>query len=122
MYDSGFVYYFGRSGLWHEWLGWHWRWGNKVPILVMLFGFSQKMAQGTTLALIVAPIGVLAAYAYYKQGNVNLYSVGFIIIGFVFGSLLRAKYVSHLSNPTVVRIFGIFLLLLAIKIIIIPEA
>lgn len=84
-----------------------------VPALVLLFGFTQKTAQGTTLALLVPPIGILAAYTYYKQGNVNLTAAGFIIIGFVIGSLLGARYIEQLSNETVVRIFGVFLLLLA---------
>ena len=89
-----------------------------VPALVLLFGFSQKLAQGTTLALLVPPIGILAAYTYYKHGYVNFYAAGFIIIGFLFGSYFGAKYIAHLSNPMVIRIFGFFLLLLAIKMLI----
>lgn len=92
-----------------------------VPALVLWFGFSQKTAQGTTLALLVPPIGALAAYTYYRHGNVNLGAAGFIIIGFLIGSLVGAQYVSHLSNATVVRIFGVFLLLLAIKMILSPK-
>jgi len=93
-----------------------------VPALVLLFGFTQKTAQGTTLALLVPPVGILAAYTYYKHGNVNLGAAGFIIIGFVLGSLLGARYVAHLSNATVVRIFGVFLLLLAVEMIINAKA
>lgn len=92
-----------------------------VPALVMLFDFSQKSAQGTTLALLVPPIGILAAYTYYRQGNVNLYAAGFIIIGFVVGSLISARFVGNLSNTTLVRIFGAFLLLLALKMLISPK-
>ena len=43
-----------------------------VPALVLLFGLSQHQAQGTTLALLVPPIGILAAWTYYKQGYVDL--------------------------------------------------
>jgi uncharacterized membrane protein YfcA len=43
-----------------------------VPALVFLFGLSQHQAQGTTLALLVPPIGFLAAWTYYKQGYVDL--------------------------------------------------
>jgi len=93
-----------------------------VPALVLLFGYSEKLAQGTTLALLVPPIGILAAYTYYKHGDVNLYTAGFIIIGFVVGSLIGAKYVENLSNATVVRIFGVFLLLLAIKMLVSAKA
>ncbi|MEM7592613.1 MAG: TSUP family transporter, partial [Cyanobacteria bacterium P01_A01_bin.83] len=42
-----------------------------VPSLVFLFGFSQQEAQGTTLGLLVPPIGILAAWTYYQQGYVN---------------------------------------------------
>lgn len=38
-----------------------------VPALVLMFGLSQPEAQGTTLALLVPPIGILAAWTYYKQ-------------------------------------------------------
>jgi uncharacterized membrane protein YfcA len=93
-----------------------------VPALVMLFGFSQKLAQGTTLALLVPPIGILAAYTYYKQGYVNLSAAGFIIIGFLVGSLIGARYITHLSNSTVVRIFAVFLLILSIKMLISAKA
>jgi uncharacterized membrane protein YfcA len=89
-----------------------------VPALVMLFGFTQKVAEGTTLALLVPPIGILAAYTYYKHGDVNIYAAGFIIIGFLVGSLLGARYITNLSNATVVRIFAVFLLILALKMLI----
>ncbi len=92
-----------------------------VPALVLLFGFTQKTAQGTTLALLVPPIGIFAAYTYYKHGNVNISAASFIIIGFVIGSLLGARYVSHVSNVTAVRIFGVFLFLIATKMILSPK-
>lgn len=89
-----------------------------VPALVFIFGFSQKLAQGTTLALLIPPIGILAALTYYKQGNVDLHAAGFMIVGFVVGSLLGAKYVSHLSNAAAIRVFAIFLIMIGIKMLI----
>ena len=89
-----------------------------VPALVMLFGFSQKLAQGTTLALLVPPIGLLAALAYYQQGFVDIRAAALIIVGFVAGSLLGARYVAHLSNATVTRIFAVFLILVAVRMLI----
>jgi uncharacterized protein len=86
-----------------------------LPALVFLFGFSQKVAQGTTLALLVPPIGILAVATYYKHGWVNIHAAGFIVVGFMIGSLFGAKYVAHLSNATLTRIFAIFLILIAIK-------
>lgn len=89
-----------------------------VPALVLLFGFSQKLAQGTTLALLVPPIGILAAYTYYKHGYINFGVAGYIVIGFVVGSLIGARYITNLSNTTVVRIFAVFLILIAVKMLV----
>lgn len=88
-----------------------------APALVILFGFSQKLAQGTTLALLIPPIGILAAIDYYKHGNVNIYAAGFIVLGFVVGSLIGAKFVDHLSNVIVLRLFAVFLILIAVKLL-----
>jgi uncharacterized membrane protein YfcA len=41
-----------------------------VPVLVLLFGFTQHKAQGTTLALLIIPVGILGVMNYYKTGNV----------------------------------------------------
>jgi len=88
-----------------------------IPILVFFFGLSQKMAQGTTLALMVPPIGILAAWTYYKEGFVNLPIAALICTGFVFGGLIGAKFAVNLSNQTLERIFGIALLIISLKMI-----
>lgn len=88
-----------------------------VPALIFLFGFSQHLAQGTTLALLVPPIGILAAWTYYKQGYVDLHITALICIGFFFGGLLGAKLATHLSNVILERVFGVALLLIALKMI-----
>jgi uncharacterized membrane protein YfcA len=88
-----------------------------VPALVFLFGLSQHQAQGTTLALLVPPIGLLAAWTYYKQGYVNLEIAAFICLGFFFGGLLGAKFATKLSNVVLERVFGIALLLISLKMI-----
>ena len=88
-----------------------------VPALVFLFGIPQHQAQGTTLALLVPPIGILAAWTYYDQGYVNLHIAGFICIGFFIGGLVGARVATNLSNVVLERVFGIALLLIAIKMI-----
>lgn len=88
-----------------------------VPALVYLFGLTQHQAQGTTLALLVPPIGLLAAWTYYKHGYVNLTIAGFVCIGFFVGGLLGAKIAVGLSNVILRRIFGIALLLVSLYMI-----
>jgi len=88
-----------------------------VPALVILFGLSQHMAQGTTLALLVPPIGILAAWTYYRQGYVDLPIAGYICLGFIIGGLFGAKLAINLSNIVLERIFGVALLLISLKMI-----
>jgi uncharacterized membrane protein YfcA len=88
-----------------------------VPALVFLFGIPQHQAQGTTLALLVPPIGILAAWTYYDRGYVNLHIAGFICIGFFIGGLVGARVATSLSNVVLERVFGIALLLIALKMI-----
>ena len=86
-----------------------------VPALVFLFGLSQHQAQGTTLALLVPPIGLLAAWTYYKQGYVDFRIAALICVGFFIGGLIGAKFAAKLSNVTLERVFGVALLLIALK-------
>jgi len=88
-----------------------------VPALVFLFGLSQHQAQGTTLALLVPPIGILAAWSYWKHGFVDLRIAGLICAGFVVGSVVGAKISIGLSEQLLQRIFGVTLLLISLKMI-----
>ncbi len=88
-----------------------------VPALVFLFGLSQHQAQGTTLALMVPPIGLIAAWAYWRHGYVDFRIAGLICVGFLIGSLFGARYSLELPNAVLQKIFGFFLLLLSIKLI-----
>jgi uncharacterized membrane protein YfcA len=88
-----------------------------VPALVFLFNFSQQQAQGTTLALMVPPIGLLAAWAYYRQGLVNVGAAAWICLGFVAGGLLGAQVATGLSGQQLEKVFGVVLLLIALKMI-----
>ena len=88
-----------------------------VPALVFLFGLSQHQAQGTTLALLVPPIGILGAWTYFQKGFVDLRIAAFVCLGFFLGSLLGAKTATALSSAVLEKIFGVALLLIALKMI-----
>ncbi len=88
-----------------------------IPALVLLFGLSQHAAQGTTLALMVPPIGLLAALAYYKQGFVDLKIAAFVCIGFFIGGLLGAKFALGIPEMILKKIFGVVLLAVSVKMI-----
>jgi uncharacterized membrane protein YfcA len=89
-----------------------------VPALVLLLGFSQKHAQGTTLAMLSMPVGLLAAGAYFKAGFVEIKASLLLALGFVFGALLGAHYAIKLPEHVVVRIFGGLMLAIAAKLLI----
>jgi len=88
-----------------------------VPALVFLFHFSQHQAQGTTLAMLLPPIGILAAWAYYRQGYVDLRVAGLLAVGFFVGGFFGAKLATAVSSQTLGKIFGFTLLLVALKMI-----
>jgi len=89
-----------------------------VPALVFIFGFSQHQAQGTTLALLVPPIGILAAWTYYKQGFVDIRVAAIIVAGFIVGSWVGARYATELSNEVLGRVFGAVLMIIGLKMLI----
>jgi hypothetical protein len=86
-----------------------------IPALIFIFGLNQLQAQGTTLALMIPPIGLLAAIRYYQSGNVKLGMAGFICLGFLFGGLLGANLVHSLPELLIRRIFALSLLLISLR-------
>ena len=88
-----------------------------IPTLVLLFGLSQHTAQGTTLALMVPPIGLLAAWTYYKAGFVDLKIAGLICLGFFVGGLVGARFATQIPEQVLRKVFGAALLLASLKMI-----
>jgi uncharacterized membrane protein YfcA len=89
-----------------------------IPALVFFMGFSQQMAQGTSLAVMLPPIGILAAYNYYKAGNVDIKFALILAGAFLIGSYFGSKYALTLPQATLKKIFGVLLLLIAAKMLI----
>ncbi|MFA5819959.1 MAG: sulfite exporter TauE/SafE family protein [Bacteroidales bacterium] len=86
-----------------------------IPALVFFMGFSQQMAQGTSLAVMLPPIGILAAYNYYKAGQVNIKFAIILAVAFLIGSYFGSKLALNLPQPLLKKIFGVLLLLVAAK-------
>ncbi|MBM3250409.1 MAG: sulfite exporter TauE/SafE family protein [Candidatus Omnitrophica bacterium] len=88
-----------------------------IPALVFLFGLTQHQAQGTTLAIMVPPIGLLAAWRYWQSGNVKLGMAAFICVGFFVGGLIGAHLIQGVSDPMLKRLFGAYLLVVSLQMI-----
>jgi len=88
-----------------------------VPCLVYFVGMSQHTAQGTSLAMMLPPIGVLAVYNYYKQGNVDFRVAAILCISFVAGSFFGSKIALSLSADQIKKAFGVIIILIGIKMV-----
>ena len=77
-----------------------------IPGLVWIFGFPQKVATGTSLAVLLPPIGFFAAMRFYKAGNVNVTAAAMIVAGFVLAAWFTAGYALSLPEVTLKRAFG----------------
>lgn len=86
-----------------------------IPALVYLMGFSQPMAQGTTLAAMIPPIGLLAAYAYYEKGFVNIPVAACIAAGFLIGGFFGGRLAVQIDAALLRKGFAIFLMVISIK-------
>jgi uncharacterized membrane protein YfcA len=76
---------------------------------------TQQEAQGTTLALMVPPIGILAAYTYYQAGFVDIKVAALVCLGFIFGGWIGAKFAVQMPKEVLQKIFAITLFLLSVK-------
>ena len=70
-----------------------------IPGPCVLMGFSQQMAQGTSLAVMLPPIGILAAYNYYKAGQVNIKFALILAVCFLIGSFFGSKFALNIPQP-----------------------
>ncbi|MBD2681301.1 MULTISPECIES: sulfite exporter TauE/SafE family protein [Nostoc] len=88
-----------------------------LPALMLFLGFSQHLAQGTTLALLALPVDLLAAWTYYKQGDVDIKVAAILCLGFIFGGWFGAKIGLSLPNEIFNKVFAFLLLISAARIL-----
>ena len=86
-----------------------------VPLLVLLLGFNQHQAQGTSLAVLVVPVTAVAVYTYHKEGFIDWRYVGIIAMFFVIGGYFGSKIAVSLDQKMLKKVFGFILLLIAGK-------
>jgi uncharacterized membrane protein YfcA len=86
-----------------------------IPILMLFFHFSQPKATGTSLAMLLPPIGIFAVLTYAQEGNIHWRFAGLLALGFMVGGYLGAWIVNRgWINPTAMRItFALFLIYVA---------
>jgi len=86
-----------------------------IPLLVTFFHFKQQQAIGTSLAMLLPPIGIFAVIDYYRHGNTNLPVAGLLAAGFAIGAIAGARVVNlgMLGEHALRIIFGVLLLYVA---------
>lgn len=88
-----------------------------IPLLVFLIGFGQHAAQGTSLAVMLPPIGILAVWNYHKEGFVNWKYALIISLAFIIGGYFSSKWAVNIDEKTLKKAFGLMLLLGGFKLI-----
>ena len=92
-----------------------------VPCLVFFLGFSQKAAQGNSLALLLLPLGILGVINYQKGGYIDYKVVIAMAIGFILGNFFGSKWALTINDEKLKKVFAVILLLAAIKILFIDK-
>ncbi|MCF8258748.1 MAG: sulfite exporter TauE/SafE family protein [Flavobacteriales bacterium] len=86
-----------------------------VPALVFFLGFTQHQAQGTSLAMMIPPIGLLAVWNYYKAGQVNMAAAAVLCLTFFVGAFFGSKLSIAMDPAKVKRIFAVVMMAASLK-------
>lgn len=86
-----------------------------IPALVLIFGFEFKKATGTSLAALIPPTGLLGAYNYYRQNNVDINAAIYIAAGLFVGIYIGSLLVPYVSNMVLKRVFALVLIYVAVR-------
>lgn len=92
-----------------------------VPCLIYFLGFSQKMAQGTSLGLLLLPVGILGVLQFYKSGYIDVRVVLIIAVAFIAGSYFGSRWALNLPQDTVKKIFAVVMLIISVKMLFIDK-
>jgi uncharacterized protein len=89
-----------------------------VPALIYLAGFRQHLATGTSLAILLPPVGIAAVVEYYRHGNVNLYAALIIAITVTISGWFGAVIANRIAGPYLRLAFGMFVMALGASLIV----
>jgi uncharacterized protein len=88
-----------------------------IPALVYILGFSQHRATGTSLAVLLPPIGIAAFLEYYRRGNVDIPSAVIIACTVLFGAWIGSLFSNRISDPVLRLSFGVLVVIMGVALI-----
>ncbi len=88
-----------------------------IPGLVLIAKLPQHTAHGTSLAALLLPVGLLGVLEYSKRGQVHWAFAGVVAVGLLIGAYFGARLAGSISDETLRKMFGGFLLLISIKLL-----
>lgn len=88
-----------------------------VPMFVIFLGFTQHNAQGMSLAVMLPPVTFLAVYNYHKAGEIDWKLALIASLLFIVGGFIGSKIALKIDQLTLKKIFGVMMLIVAIKLI-----
>ena len=89
-----------------------------VPALLFILKVKEMEAIGTSLAALIPPVGLLGAAEYYRSGFINIRYAGLVALGLFVGAYFGARIVISLPPEMVRRLYGLFLLAIAVRMLI----
>jgi uncharacterized membrane protein YfcA len=88
-----------------------------VPALIYWAGFTQHKATGTSLAVLLPPIGLAAALEYYRNGNVDVRAAGILAATMFAGAWVGAYFANRMEGPQLRLMFGVFVSVLGVYLV-----
>ncbi len=87
-----------------------------IPILTLLMKIPLQKAQGTSLAILLLPVGLLGVMEFHKKQAIVWNAVGWAAFGLFLGAYFGAKLNVSLDPATMRKVFSIFLIMVAIQV------